>query len=301
MKMNHQRFALTFVMATLIATAGLVRSRAAETPTVESRLSQLEKSLETLQKENTDLKKQLGYDGKTPLVVVKPSGKESKLNIGGYFQGHAEFGDEPDVRFRGIEDRAYIRRARVNVTGAFAENFDFKVESDFGANSMAETTGYRAQITDAYLNWNRYSFANVKFGQFKTPFGYEQLMADTKILTIERSLPNDYMTDGRQIGLGVAGDFFEKRLGYSVGAFNGTGVNSSQNDNNNFMYAGRLTGVAFTGKVAKHDLRVALGVNGLTTRDIGKASPTLYGFDSVPGGAVDNIFTGRRYSWGLDS
>ena len=42
-------------------------------------------------------------------------------------------------------------------------------------NSLSEQTGYRAQITDAFINWNRYSFANVKIGQFKTPFGYEQL------------------------------------------------------------------------------------------------------------------------------
>jgi phosphate-selective porin OprO/OprP len=170
---------------------------------VEDRLKALESVVDTLQQENKDLKSQLGWDGKSPLVIAKPAGKESKLVLGGYLQAHAEFGSEPDARFAGVEDRFLIRRARVNVSGSFLEKFDFKVEADFGANSVGEKTGYAAQLTDVFVNWNRYSFANIKFGQFKTPFGYEQLLADTRILTVERSLPNDRLTDNRQIGLGI--------------------------------------------------------------------------------------------------
>lgn len=266
---------------------------AAAPTTVEERLNALEKNLSAVQKENADLKKQLGWDGKTTLVVAKPAGKESKLNLGGYIQGHAEFGDEPDARFTGIQDRAYLRRARLAATGAFAEQFDFKLEADFGANSLSEQTGYRAGITDAFINWNRYSAANVKFGQFKTPFGYEQLVSDSKMPTIERSLGNDRITDGRQIGLAVSGDFLDKKLGYSVGAFNGTGVNNSFNENNSFLYAGRLTGVAYDGKLADKDARLAVGVNGLTSHDDG-VTRTGFGF-------AGNNFFGRRTAWGVDA
>ena len=260
---------------------------------VEDRLNALEKNLSAVQKENADLKKQLGWDGKTPLVLVKPNGKENKIKVGGYMQGHFETGDSPDARFAGIEDRAFLRRARLGVSGSFKEEFDFKLEADFGANSLGEQTGYRAGISDAFVNWNRYSFANVKFGQFKTPFGYEQLQGDTKILTIERSLPNDRITDSRQIGLGIAGDIITNRLNYSVGAFNGSAVNNSFNDNDNFMWAGRVTGVVYDGKIADRDSRVALGVNGLTTRDTG-ISKAGFGF-------AGNLFTGKRTSWGVDA
>ena len=150
------------------------------------------------------------------------------------------------------------------------------------------------------MNWNRYSFANVKLGQFKTPFGYEQLISDTKILTIERSLPNDRLTDGRQVGLAVWGDIVTNRLSYNVGAFDGSGVNNSFNDNNNFMWAGRVSGVVFDGKIADRETRVALGINGLTTHDTG-ITKTGFGFNSVPGGVVDNLFTGRRDAWGVDA
>lgn len=291
---------LPLISASLLALAGTNSGTGAETLSVEERLNQLEKTVQSLHKENTDLKTQLGYDGKTPLVVAKPAGKEAKFKVGGYLQGQVEAGDSPDARYTGIEDRALVRRARINVSGSFKENFDFKVEGDFGANAVSEQTAYRAQISDAFVNWNRYSFANVKFGQFKTPFGYEQLVADTKLLTVERSLPNDRITDSRQIGLGVSGDIIAKRLSYSVGAFNGSGVNNSFNDNESFLWAGRLTGVAYEGKLADRDTRVALGINALTTRDRG-ISKAGFGFDSVPGGAVDNLFTGRRSSYGVDA
>jgi hypothetical protein len=269
-------------------------------PSLEDRLNALEKNMQTLQKENADLKSQLGYDGKTPLVVAKPGGKEKSMKIGGFIQGQYETGDQPDARYAGIEDRFLLRRARVNIAGAFKEDFDYKLEADFGANSLSEQTAYRAQLTDAYINWSKYEFANVKFGQFKTPFGYEQLVSDTKLLTIERSLPNDRITDGRQIGLGVAGDFLKKRLSYSAGVFNGSGVNNSFNDNESYMWAGRVSGVAFDGKLAGKETRAAVGVNALTSRDklISKAG---FGFDSVPGGAVDNLFSGRRSSYGIDA
>jgi len=287
----------SFALSLMLCASGLI---AAEAPSVDQRLNQLEKTVQDLKKENSDLRSQLGWDGKAPLVVAKPAGKENAIKVGGYLQGQFETGDAPDARYTGIKDRALIRRARINVTGSFKEDFDFKVEGDFGANALSEQTAYRAQITDAFVNWNRYSFANVKFGQFKTPFGYEQLVADTKLLTVERSLANDRITDGRQIGLGISGDFFNKRLGYSVGGFNGSGVNNSFNDNESFLWAGRITGVAFEGKLGGRDTRVAVGVNGLSTHD--KAiSKTAFGFDSVPGGAVDNLFSGRRTSWGVDA
>ena len=290
----------------IILTLGLTVASAAILPglaqtNVEERLKALEQSVKTLQAENKDLKSQLGWDGKAPLVLVKAGGKEAKLTLGGFVQGQGEFGDVPDARFAGIEDRFLLRRARVNITGSFLEDFDFKLEADFGANSLSEQTGYRAQFTDAFLNWNRYDALNLKFGQFKTPFGFEQLVSDTKLLTIERSLSNDRLTDGRQIGIAASGDFAKKRFGYSAGAFNGSGVNNSFNDNDNFMLAGRIYGVPYAGKIAKQDARWSIGINGLASEDDG-SSKGGFGFDSTPGtAALDNLFFGDRTALGVDS
>lgn len=241
-----------------------VALHAAEPTSVEERLKKLETQYEAIAKENTELKKQLGWDGKSDLVVAKPAGKEKSIKVGGYIQAHGEFGDAPDARFTGIDDRFLVRRARINVTGSFMEHFDFKAEVDLGNNSNKATApaSWKPTATDLFVNWNQYDFANVKVGQFKSPFGYEQLVADTKTIFAERALSNDMLTRSRQIGVAVSGSVLEKRLSYSTGVFNGNGINQGGNDDDNFMWAGRVSGTAVKGKLFGQDVKLDLGVNG---------------------------------------
>ena len=208
---------------------------------------------------------------------MKAAGKETKLSVGGYAQIQWEGGGAPDSRYTGINDRILLRRARLTFKGSFAENFDFTLQSDFGNNSIGNVSGYRAQLTDAFIAWNKYEFATVQIGQFKTPFGYEQLLPDTKTLTVERSLPNDLLTLGRQIGIGVSGAALEKKISYSVGFFNGNGVNNGNNDNDQFLYAGRVAAQLWTHGTDK----LSVGINGLSSKDTG-------------------TFTGYRTAWGVD-
>jgi phosphate-selective porin len=105
----------------------------------------------------------------------------------------------------------------------------------------------------------------LQLGQFKTPYGYEQLLPDTKVAMVERSLPNDQMTLSRQIGAMLAGSVLDKRLSYAAGLYNGTGVNNGGNDNEQFLYVGRVAGTVFANKQVKANL----GVAGFTTYDTG--------------------------------
>lgn len=239
----------------ILATASTLRAQPAA-PSLEERLARVESMLARIEarvseavtadelaptlKEYGELTRQLGWDGKSQLTVVKAAGKEQKMSVGGYAQVHGEFGRAPDSRYTGINNRVQIRRARVTVRGAFQEKFEFVLQPEFGNNSISATSAYRAQFADAYLGWNQSDALNVQVGQFKTAFGYEQLLADTKIPFVERSLPNDLLTVGRQIGIGVSGGFFNKTFTYSVGAYNGNGVNNGGNDNDQFMYAARV-------------------------------------------------------------
>src|SRR5689334_14635335 len=171
-------------------------------------------------------------------ITVQATNGEASLTLGGLLQVQFEDGDRGDSRFPATgEDRFYLRRARLNATGTFAEQFDFRLEFDL-AGTLGSTTGLRAQMTDGYVNWNRYAYANVRAGQFKTPFGFEQLYADPRLLTIERSLANDRLTLNRQLGAQLWGDLLDKHLSYAVGVFNGNGVNNSANDNGKFLWAG---------------------------------------------------------------
>lgn len=267
----------------------------------EDRLERLENEIGALRKENQQLRSELGLPGRAGQTIVKPAGREPTLSVGGLLQTQADFGDKGDARFTSGNDRFYLRRARLNIQGKFLEEFDFRLEGEF-AGSLAEATGNRAQLTDAYINWNRFDFANVRVGQFKTPFGYEQLAADPKLFSIERTLANDRLTVGRQIGVQVGGDFLEKQLSYATGVFNGTGVNTSANDNDKFMWAGRLSGVAWQGKLIGQDAKWTVGADAFTTSDSNlSGQPSEFGFDLVPGGTKDNTFAGKRKAGGLDT
>jgi len=288
-----------FACVLLLAAASLLSARAESSPaTLEERLARIEKQLQSMEsrlndsvtatelaptlKEFSDLTRSLGWDGKSSLNAVKPTGKEKTLALGGFVQANFESGEVPDARYAGLSNRFLLRRARLFVSGTFAEAMAFKVESDFGANSLGAKTGQSGQLTDAYISWTKFPAASLRLGQFKTPFGYEQLAADTKIYTVERSLPNDRITLGRQVGLMAFGDVADKRLSYSVGAYNGTGTNLNTNDNQKFLWVGRVAGVVFDGKAGEQKVKVTAGVNTFTTVDKG-------------------TFNGRRTGSGVDA
>ena len=269
------------------------------TPDAE-RLRRLEEGLAQVQQENRELRQEVqalkaslakppgapvagtatAPGAPAPIVVVMSDGGESKLRLGGFVHLNAERGNVGAFEGRlpggpaAVNDRFRIRRARLNVTGEFAEHFDFKLEGDFQfADGIASgRTGYAA--TDVFLNWNRWPAAKVKVGQFKAPFGLEQTTSDTIILTAERSLATGALTPERQIGAQLSGQPLarllpERRdlLGYALGVFNGNGRNTTVNDNDNVMVVARLESTPFVGKLFGQSARLKLGVEGLASRD----------------------------------
>jgi hypothetical protein len=261
-------------VATLCAFAGHAGAE-----TIEERFAALEQRLGAMEAENKSLRRQLGA---ADTAVVHASGRESKLSVGGFLHGNFESGKAPDARFAGINDRFLVRRARLNFSASFAENFSFKLESDFGNNSISAKNGASGQITDVFAAWTKFPAASVRFGQFKTPFGFEQLTSDTRTLTVERALPNDRLTLGRQIGAAVYGDVADKRISYSIGAFNGAGTNMGGNDSSKYQWVGRVSGVACHGTVGGLNTKLTTGANAFTTEDKG-------------------TFTGRRTGLGVDA
>ena len=297
--MTNSKFCRTSLLALLALAATVTPLRAdPAAPTMEERLTRLESAIARIEarlndtvsadelaptlKEYSDLTKALGWDGKSPLPAVKPAGKEKSLALGGFLQLNYLNGTAPDTRATGPFNTFLIRRARINFTGSFTENVSFKLESDFGNNSLAAKTGAAGQATDTYVSWTRFPTASVRLGQFKTPFGYEQLTTDTKLYAIERSLSNDLLTLGRQIGTMVYGDLAGKRVSYSLAVFNGTGTNTGSNDNQKMLKVGRVAAVVLDTKVGQEKVKLTAGANYYTTEDKG-------------------TFTGRREGTGVDA
>jgi phosphate-selective porin len=288
----------------LVAIQPLTMQSASES----DRLEKLERAVEQLQKRNAELEAEVDslkskqasnpadakfktkviQDGKKyveqavpapekPPLFVLQRGSEIKLVLGGFIQ--INFEDSDAFAFNGnfgqsaIKDRFRLRRARVNLTGDFAEQFDFKMEGDFGQNDGTNNNRTAFSGTDIWLNWHQFPWAQIKAGQWKAPFGLEQLTPDTSLYTIERSLPTGAITPDRQIGAQLWGKpltniWPEQKdlLTYYAGIFNGNGKNTTVNDNNNFMYVGRLELALFKDVFGKGSF-LKLGADVLNSRD----------------------------------
>ena len=279
-----------------------------ESSSESARIDKLERAVELLEKQNAELKeevnslktkqaayppegklkKKVTYDGKTyvekavveeekPPVYVQQHGVELKLVLGGFIQANFEGIDVSPFEGRfgqtALKDRFRLRRARINLTGEFAEQFDFKMEGDFENSDGLNSSRTAFEATDIFINWHQFPAAQIKIGQWKAPFGLEQTTPDTSLYTIERTLPTGAITPERQIGIQLWGKPFanvwpdqKDLLTYYAGVFNGNGRNTTVNDNNNFMYVGRLESTLFKSKMWGESF-LKLGADVLNSRD----------------------------------
>ena len=258
-------------------------------PTVEQRLEALEKQVHAMTQENAELKKQLGLKEEPTPVSVQTSGKVTKLAVGGFLQVQSEFGAAADQRFVGVRDRIFFRRARIQVAGEIADDFEFKAEIDLQGNTLGAAAGHLTRANEIYVGWKKYPFAKLRIGQLKPAFGAEQQQSDLTGMTIERSLASDRISDGRQIGVRVGGDWPVGWLNYTLFIGNGNGANSSANDNSKFARSARVVLTARNEKEHK----LLFGVDGFWTDDDGVSKSGL--------GLAGNLFTGRRAGWGVDA
>ena len=311
------------------------------------RLQNLEKAVRQLQQRNAELENEVhelkaksgpfapilsksdgkavaGNDNKAvftepspPPVYAQAAGSEYKLTLGGYVQANVESGDVSAFEGRfgatALKDRIRLRRARITLTGDFTEQFDFKIEGDLEQSdglSPSTRTGFSG--TDIFINWHQFAEANLKAGQWKAPFGLEQITPDTQIFTIERSLPTGALTPERQIGAMLWGKPFTNALPeqkdfltYYAGMFNGNGRNFNNNDNNEFMYVGRLEILPFKGKVMGQEASLKIGGDYLFSRDDAgtNISPAL-NLKVNPDGSL-TAFTlpgaDERHAWSIDT
>jgi phosphate-selective porin len=227
---------------------------------------------------------------KKPVYVV-PGASEIKLVLGGFIQMQYEGGDvfafEGRFGSAAIDDRFRLRRARINLAGDFAEHFDFKMEGEFeqsdvtvtvrdatGRTLASNSTRTAFGATDIWINWHQLPEFQIKVGQFKAPFGLEQLTPDTKLFLAERSEVTSALTPERQVGLQIWGKplanaYPEQKdlVTYWAGLFNGNGRNNAVNDNDQYMYAARLELQPWKGKLAGQESWVRFGANALSSND----------------------------------
>lgn len=285
----------------------------AATPSDSDRLEKLERAVELLQKRNAELEQEVKslkkekspapaplrtekrsrfvpdsksavvektetVEEKKPVYVV-PGAAEYKLTLGGYLQANYEAGDvsafEGRFGMTALKDRFRLRRTRINLAGDYKEQFEFKIEGDFEqSDGLSPNTRTGFSGTDIFVNWHGVPEANLKVGQWKAPFGLENLTSDALIFTIERSLPTGAIVPERQIGVMLWGKPLtnvapeqKDLVTYYAGIFNGNGRNFNTNDNNQFMYVGRLELLPFKGELMGQEASLKIAGDYFFSRD----------------------------------
>lgn len=156
---------------------------------------------------------------------------DKHMKLSGYLQGGFSWDSDAGSTF-------YLRRARVSLTGDFAkEKFDYRLQVDMAGSP---------KICDLYFRYKPLNELNVQLGQYKLPFSLEnELYGPTKFEFIEYSYLTTYLVrndgkfdgikaTGRDMGLQLYGGFIERDgysiINYNVGVFNGSGINSKDNN-----------------------------------------------------------------------
>jgi phosphate-selective porin len=171
-----------------------------------------------------------------------------------------------------------ISNARFQVFG--------ELDNKFGYQLQASVTNSPA-ILDANLYYNFNDQTSLKAGLFKTPFSAEYLIGAAAIDFVNRSTAVNQLAPNRQTGLQLTGSLSEGVLQYKAGIFNGNRFRINQNNDDTFLYVGRL--------------QANLGNNGDSISDLKVGLNASYeNKEQAFGGNIQSAFEGEQTLLGTD-
>jgi phosphate-selective porin OprO/OprP len=239
----------------LLLAATLVAPLAAqETPprTTEERLTDLEQRLE--KSAGGDTMRVFWKDG----LRFESADKRYKVKLGGRIHYDGQFFDADDdtkaaieTGTTRIEDGTEFRRLRYELSGEVGDRVEWALATDFGGG----TTNFR----NAYAGVKDLPFGNVRAGQFKEPYGLEQITSSNNITFTERSLMNAFVP-AFNAGVMVFDTAADERMTWAVGGFR-TASDSGEVSRGDGEYAGtaRITGLPVYSEDGRDYVHVGLG------------------------------------------
>jgi phosphate-selective porin OprO and OprP len=182
-------------------------------------------------------------------VTFKSGDSSLTLGAWGQFRATIDDKDEYDADTAGsgvgIADGTSVafsvHKVRPYVQGAVYKPWlKYKIEFEIGPLKTDATNNVNnARVTDAYVEFAKITAATLRVGQYKVPFGLQELTSDTRQEFVDRSIVNSKFAPSRDIGLMLLGYAWDRKFGYQVGLFNGSGQNNPQEDQKE-MYAARV-------------------------------------------------------------
>lgn len=151
-----------------------------------------------------------------------------------------------------LGNKFLVRRAQFGLDGKINDDWSAQIAYDFTGNG---------EFKDVYLRYEGWKPGAFTIGQFKVPFGLEELSSSNDITFIERSLPSTAFAPARRMGIGFDRTgkhhtFTAMGFGQSIGGNEGRGA------------AARLT----FAPIDRRDTLVHLGLSASTEQVDGNAS-----------------------------
>lgn len=148
-----------------------------------------------------------------------------------------------------------IRRAKTALDGK-AGDWKFKLQANWvgagyltGASivsdSLRTTVRRGPELEDAEIWWAKNPMATIWVGQGKVPFGRQEYTSSGKQQFVDRWIGNALYAPGRDQGIRLEGMNQSKTFEYAIGAYNGIARNININDNDDYLYSGRVAWMPF--------------------------------------------------------
>jgi hypothetical protein len=135
-----------------------------------------------------------------------------------------------------------IRRAKLKFEGWFYRPYlTYEVQTNWPGIATANLGQY---LEDANINWDvtkGKKLFMVKLGQYKVPFGLQELISSGSQQFVDRALVSNVYFRGRDTGATVWGVLGNNKFEYRAGLFNGNGLTRSVNDNDKFQWNARVS------------------------------------------------------------
>ena len=133
-----------------------------------------------------------------------------------------------------------IRRAKFKLEGwMYKPELEFEVQMNWPDASAAQPNRF---VEDANIDWDisKKKTFRLRFGQFKAPFGRQQLTSSGAQQFVDRAIQDERYNDARETGIAVWGTLGGNKLDWRAMMSNGNGRSNSNNDNNKYLWTGRV-------------------------------------------------------------
>lgn len=198
-------------------------------------------------------------------------GQDDTLKIGAWMQNDFRyfFNDQPG------STQFLVRRARLDFRGSLEKLFGFRLMGEFEGDGGTNA----ANLKEGWVEYNQFPAFRIKVGQFKEPYGLENLYGDLFLDFLERPSAENFIRPEQDLGLMFFGKLFAKHLEYGVGIFNGSGTNVGETNDDKDV-AARLALTPFAGCRSKWVNHLAVGGSftyGKQTATLDGTGPTTAG------------------------